>query len=120
MAQEEERSGTHNARVTTPERTVDEENQLQREQLLTRSRQARDAFLATFGPPGKRTPLGDIMLRYLDRFCKHGGLLVEQDAHGATDVPRTFRNMGRWEVMQAIHDIINWKESDHAHGSGST
>ena len=47
------------------ETTVQEHNALEQARQLARYRQVRDAFVAVFGPPGKRTPHGAIILEEL-------------------------------------------------------
>lgn len=106
--------------MATPELTVDEQNQVEHARQLQRYRTARNAFVEMFGPPGKRTPQGAIILEELERFCGTRRLINELDNTGATDIYRTARKHGRCDVMQSIHDMIEWKESSHANSSGST
>ena len=91
--------------------TVDEENEITRARGLARQRKVRDVFLATFGPPGNRTPHGAILLEHLEVFTNWRRLIREQDTTGQTDIYRTGIKEGRREVMQAIHDAIEWRES---------
>ena len=93
--------------------TQAEANVLERERMLQRYRQVRDAFVAVFGPPGKRTPHGALILDELEKFTNWTKLIREQDTTGQTDIYRTGIKEGRREVMQAIHNLIEWKESDH-------
>src|ERR1700687_6361816 len=94
------------------ERTVAEENEIAQAKLLQRWRTARDAFLATFGPPEKRTPFGLIMLEHLERFCRaRPGAELVVDNQGQSDIPQKMRHLGRKQVIEAIHEIINWKET---------
>ena len=46
-------------------------------------------------------------------------MIREQDTTGQTDIYRTGIKEGRREVMQAIHNLIEWKESDHVNTSSS-
>jgi hypothetical protein len=101
------------------ETTVQEHNALEQARQLARYRQVRDAFVAVFGPPGKRTPHGAIILEELERFTNWTKLIREQDTTGQTDIYRTGIKEGRREVMQAIHNLIEWKESDHVNTSSS-
>lgn len=80
----------------------------------------RDAFVAVFGPPGQRTPQGAIILDELEKFTNWTKLIREQDTTGQTDIYRTGIKEGRREVMQAIHNLIEWKESEHVHPSVSS
>src|SRR5579871_722110 len=88
-----------------------------RERFLQRCRTLRDAFVAVFGPPGKRTPHGAMILEELERFTNYTKLIREQDTTGQTDIYRTGIKEGRREVMQAIHNLIEWKESDSGNPS---
>lgn len=90
--------------------TDEEQDRLDYERQLAEYRRARDAFVAIFGPTGKPTPYGAVVLEYLDKFAGRGKLQIAEDRDGATDIPRTFRNVGRREVADAIHDMIAWKE----------
>lgn len=103
-----------------PELSVDERNTLEQARQLQRYRAMRDSFVAVFGPPGKRTPHGAIILDELERFTNYNKLIREQDTLGQTDIYRTGIKEGRREVMQAIHNLIEWKESDHVNTSGTS
>lgn len=96
---------------------VQEENEVERARQLQRYRSMRDAFVAVFGPPGQRTPQGAIILDELEKFTNWTKLIREQDTTGQTDIYRTGIKEGRREVMQAIHNLIEWKESEHVHPS---
>jgi hypothetical protein len=96
---------------------VEDHNALSRERTLQRYRTVRDAFVAVFGPPGQRTPHGKIILDELEKFTNWTKLVREQDTTGQTDIYRTGIKEGRREVMQAIHNLIEWKESDHVNTS---
>jgi hypothetical protein len=98
--------------------TTEEENALGRERQLQRYRAMRDAFLQVFGSPGARTPLGGVIIAELERFTLWGKPVCVMDSTGQTDIYRTGINEGRREVMQAIHNLIEWKESDHVNTSG--
>jgi hypothetical protein len=100
--------------------TAEEEDALQQAQRIGEMRRVRDAFLATFGVPGKRTPFGEIMLKHLEArsaWRRKEGICC-MDANGQTDVFRTGVAEGRRWMMQAIHDAIEWRESDQ-HGNTS-
>lgn len=99
--------------------TVDQENTLELERQMAYRRQVRDAFVATFGPPGQPTVHGAIMLEYIDRFCTRGRVQRVVDNDGQTDVPATFLNVGRREVADLIHDVIAWKETRNVDSSKS-
>jgi hypothetical protein len=97
--------------------TVEQENEIERARQLSEYRRVRDAFLSVFGPPGKRTPHGEVILAKLERFTNWGKPIREEDTTGQTDIYRTGRKAGRVEVMAAIHQMIEWRESDHEHTS---
>ena len=101
------------------ETPIGEENELERARQLGRFRTVRDAFLAVFGPPGKRTPQGGVVLEELEKYCGNRKLINEVDSTGATDIYRTARKHGRCDVIQVIHDAIEWKEPTHVSNSSS-
>jgi len=101
--------------------TVEEANAIEQARRLARYRKMRDVFVETFGPPGKRTPHGALILEELEKFTNWKTTIREQDTTGQTDIYRTGIKEGRREVMQAIHNLIEWKESEHVNtGNGST
>jgi hypothetical protein len=99
------------------ERTTEELNEIQRAEQLQRYRDLRTAFVELFGPPGKRTPQGAIVLEHLEKFCGTRRLISELTTEGATDIYRTARKHGRCDVMQAIHDLLEWKEPNDGDSS---
>ena len=103
--------------MADPDVTISEENALERHRQLTRYRTVRDAFLAIFGPPGKRTIHGAVVLEELERYCGTRKTINETDSSNQTDIYRTARKHGRCDVMQAIHDAIEWREADHVSNS---
>lgn len=102
------------------ERTVGEQNRIAREEKLAHLRAVRDAFVATFGPPGNPHPPAAIVLDYLEAYSSRSAFKIAKDLSGQTDVPATFARFGIRDAIDRIHYMINWKESDYAHGSGST
>jgi hypothetical protein len=98
--------------------TVEQENEIAQGEALAYKRRVRDAFVGTFGPPGQRTPLGVVMLEALEKFTNYTRLIREQDTLGQTDIYRTGIKEGRREVMQAIHNMIEWKESPSGNTRG--
>lgn len=92
--------------------TIDEHNVSERERVLAKARKLRDAFVAVFGAPGARTPHGALILDELERFTNYTKLIREQDTTGQTDIYRTGIKEGRREVMQAIHNLIEWRETN--------
>ena len=92
--------------------TVEEANAIEQARRLARYRKMRDVFVETFGPPGKRTPHGALILEELEKFTNWKTPIREQDTTGQTDIYRTGIKEGRREVMQAIHNLIQWRESD--------
>lgn len=99
--------------------SVDAENAQTQAERLNRYRKVRDAFVEMFGPPGQRTPQGAMILEELEKFTNWTRPIREQDTTGQTDIYRTGIKEGRREVMQAIHNLIEWKESKHVDPSSS-
>jgi hypothetical protein len=98
-------------------RTVQEDNLIAHAEALSKQRALRDAFLALFGAPGKRTPMGATVIDHLERFTSYRRPIETLDSTGQTDVHRYFTAIGRQQVMQAIHNAIEWRESDHVNPS---
>jgi hypothetical protein len=99
------------------QRTVEEENALREAQQIAKYRELHAACVQLFGPPGERTPLGKLILDTLETRFLFRKLPEAYDNLGRTDELRTFRIIGRWDVIQAIHDAIEWKEPTHANRS---
>ena len=110
------------------ERTVEEENEIAAARELQRTREVQQAFVALFGLPGSRTPHGKIVLDALERKFQGavgaGGRSVKMrlptnhlGADGHTDPYLTMRKLGHYDVLEAIHNIIEWRESDNVHAS---
>jgi len=95
----------------TQQPSVAEQNELEKARQLQRFRALRDAAVALFGPAGKRTPHGALVLEELERFAGTRRLINEVDNHNATDVYRTARKHGRCDMIQALYDLIDWKEN---------
>ncbi|HUP06803.1 MAG TPA: hypothetical protein VMU47_06620 [Caldimonas sp.] len=100
------------ADLRRPGLTDEELNAVDDAARLNQRRTLRDYFLATFGPPDKRTPMGSVMLEHLEKFAHWGKPVLALDSNGHTDIYRTGIAEGRREMMQAIHDAIEWRESD--------
>lgn len=96
------------------ERSVEDQNALAEAQLTARARELHAACLQLFGPRGDRTPLGGMVLDTLEKRFTFRKLPEAYDQLGRTDALRTLRIIGRWDVIQAIHDAIEWKEPTHA------
>lgn len=96
------------------ERTVEEDNALAEAQQLAKYRELHQACLQLFGPRDARTPLGQLVLETLEARFMFRKLPEAYDQIGRTDELRTFRIIGRWDVIQALHDAIEWKEPTHA------
>jgi hypothetical protein len=99
--------------------TVAQQNQIEHAKLIARMRNVRDAFLQTFGPPEQRTPLGKVILDELERFCGRNIPQNMLDSNGRVDALATWRKLGRWDVLETIHNAIEWRESDHVNPSSS-
>jgi hypothetical protein len=101
------------------ERTVDEQNLVDRAKILARVREESKIFREVFGLPGERTRHGQVILDVLHRKFGRGLPKNVCDDHGRTDALQTWRNLGHYDVLEAIHETITWKESDHAHSSST-
>jgi hypothetical protein len=93
---------------------LDDENSLAQSQALERLRVKRDAYLKLFGPPGARTPLGQVVLDDLDRFCKRGQESIHLDATGRLDPYTTIYRDGKKAVADRIHLMIEWSDDEHS------
>jgi hypothetical protein len=98
---------------------IDDENAIAKAEALRRYREKRNIFVETFGPPGQRTKHGQAILDELERFANYRKPIRVTDARGRTDIYATARMEGRREVLQALHDIIEWKEIPHVDPSSS-
>jgi hypothetical protein len=100
-----------------PDLSVEQANAVEQARQLARYRKMRDVFLETFGPPGQRTPHGALILEELEKFVRWRKPIREKDSAGRTDIYATAVREGRREVVQAIHDLIEWRESEHVNPS---
>jgi hypothetical protein len=100
--------------------TVDEQNLAERERLLQKSRKLRDAAVAVFGPPSKRTPHGQLLLEELERFSNYRKPIETLDTTGRLDTHRYMIAVGRREVLQTLHNLIEWKEHPDVDPSSSS
>lgn len=91
--------------------SVEEENAVAKERWVAEQRALRDAFLAVFGAPGKRTPHGLIILEHLEHRSQYRHPKVMKDLQERTDIYRTAYMEGRRDIVRAIHDAITWTES---------
>jgi len=56
-------------------------------------------------------------LSELERFCGRNLPPNQLDNNARTDPLATWRKLGHWDVLETIHNAIEWKESDHVHPS---
>ena len=99
---------------------VEVENELA---LARRTQGARDlaaAFRVVFGDPVKLTVHQKLVLDHLNIWCGREEFAIMVDDGNATDLPRTFRALGRRDVIDHIHHLVSWKESQHGAVSGGT
>ena len=94
------------------------ENEQAQAEAIARQRLKRDAYVALFGPPGKPTPLGEVVLRDLERFVRYGDTAVTRDKTGRYDGGATAYNNGMQDVVKRIHLMIKWSEG-HGDSSGN-
>lgn len=90
----------------------EEEREAQRQAAITRLRQRHEAYMAVFGPPGKRTPYGELILEDLERFVRYHDRAITTDQQGRYDGGATAYNLGLQDVVKRIHLRIEWSEHD--------
>lgn len=97
--------------------SVEAENEQARQEAQDRARTKAAAYVAIFGPPGKPTPLGKIVLDDLDYFCTTFRESIHMDSTGRMDPYTTIYRDGKKAVALRIREMINW--SEHANSSGN-
>lgn len=90
----------------------EEEREAQRQAAIGRLRTRHEAYLHVFGPPGNRTPYGEIILQDLERFVRYHDRALTTDTQGRYDGGGTAYNLGLQDVVKAIHLRIEWSEHD--------
>jgi hypothetical protein len=84
-----------------------------REEFLQTLRHKHEAYLALFGPPGKPTPYGAVVLDDLDRFCTTFRESVHMDTTNRMDPFTTIYRDGKKAVALRIRQMIEWSEDGH-------
>jgi hypothetical protein len=100
------------------QRTVEQENTLERERLRSQIRDRARIFREVLG-----TPRGQLVIEALMVNFKTGSSFPpnQLDDHGRTDALQTWRKLGHFDVLQFIKLQLEWKESDYVNtSSGST
>lgn len=92
-----------------------DEQELERQRALARLAEKHEAYLSLFGPPGKPTPYGAVVLADLDAFCTTFRESVHFDAHQRMDPYTTIYRDGKKAVALRIRQMLEWSE----HGSSS-
>jgi transposase len=101
-----------------PERTVEEENEVEKAKALTRVRDRARLFREAFG-----SARGALVLDEIRRAFRYGEGIPKNilDAHDRTDALQTHRKLGEYSVIRWIEIQLEWKESDYVNpSSGST
>lgn len=80
------------------------------EEALKALRIKRDAYLQVFGPIEHPTPLGEIILKDLKGFTRHGDEALHMDNNGRLDESTTLYRLGKQTVYQRIETMIKWSE----------
>lgn len=89
---------------------VSAENEASNENSRSKLRAKRDAYVALFGPPGSPTPLGEVVLADLDRFCKTYDESIHMDKDNRLDPFTTIYRDGKKAVALRIRAMISWSE----------
>lgn len=95
--------------------SVEAENQFAQEEARNRLKQIHEAYLKVFGPPGDRTPYGELILADLERFARFRDTAITRDLQGRYDGGATAYNTGLQDIVKRIHLKIEW--SDHGDSS---
>jgi len=98
--------------------SADEEAERTRQEYLERVRLKHDAYVQLFGTAGHPTPLGQVVLEDLDRFCRRGEESIHMDEQGRMDPYTTIYRDGKKAVADRIHAMIEWSDHDNS-SSGS-
>lgn len=96
---------------------MSEENEAAREAQLARLRQKQEAYAALFGTPGKLTPLGEVVLRDLEKYARFHDRAITRDLQGRYDGGATAYNMGLHDMIKRIHYMMG---ADYGYSSGNT
>lgn len=89
---------------------ADEENASAQEEALNRLRKKHEAYVILFGPPGKPTPLGRVVLEDLDAFCTTFRESIHMDSQKRMDPFTTIYRDGKKAVALRIRQMISWSE----------
>jgi hypothetical protein len=93
--------------------TVDQDNEIARAKKLAQLRDQTRIFVEVFGTRDKPTPHGKFILETLRSKLQGSGALpknvVGNDGH--TDMGLTFRQLGHYDAIEAIYNILDWRES---------
>jgi|SRR5215472_5854350 len=85
----------------------------EREAWIARLRHVHEAYVALFGPAGKPTVLGAVVLEDLDRFCTTFRESIHMDAQRRMDPFTTIYRDGKKAVALRIRQMLEWSENDH-------
>ena len=89
----------------------------ERQEAIDRLRQTSEAYVALFGPPGKPTPFGGVVLDDLDRFCTTFRESVHYDATKRMDPFTTIYRDGKKAVALRIRAMLEWSADEHSDGN---
>jgi hypothetical protein len=96
------------------------DNESARERMLAQLRAKNAAYVKLFGPPGRPTPEGEVVLADLDGFCAFWRESIHMDAQGRMDPYTTIYRDGKRAVATRIRKMIEWSESDGQLSSDDT
>jgi hypothetical protein len=100
------------------ERSVEEENEVEKAKALARIRDRARLFKEAFG-----STRGSLVLDEIRRAFRYGDGIPKNilDDQGRTDALQTHRQLGTYSVIRWIEIQLEWKESDYVNpSSGST
>jgi hypothetical protein len=97
-----------------PQRSVEEDNEVERAKALTRIRDRARIFREVLG-----NSRGELVLDELRKAFKYGEGIPKNmlDDIGRTDALQTHRKLGEYSVIRWIEIQLEWKESDYVNPS---
>jgi hypothetical protein len=97
------------------ERTVEQENEIEKAKALSRIRDRARIFREVLG-----SPHGVLVLEALHTKFSHALPPNVLDNNGRTDEYQTWRRLGHFDVLEFIKTQMEWKESNYVDTSNSS
>jgi hypothetical protein len=98
-----------------PERTVEQDNEVEKAKALSRIRDRARLFREVL-----TSPHGQLVLDALNAKFSHTLPPNVLDNNGRTDEYQTWRRLGHFDVLEYIHAQLEWKESNYVDTSRSS